>query len=339
MEAFTMPLTQVESSSMRAVLQSGYGSTDVLRVGETVRPKPQPGEVLVRVQAAGLDRGTWHLMTGRPYLMRIMGFGFSAPKNPICGLDLAGTVVEVGEGVTRFRAGDAVFGIGRGSFAEYACAQEDKLVHKPQNLSFEEAAVMAVSGITALQALRDAGQLRAGERVLIVGASGGVGTYAVQLAKAYGATVTAVCSTSKVDRVRALGADEVIDYKQRDFADGSSQYDLIVDIGGNTSVARLRRALTPVGRLVFVGTEHGGDWTAGFERPLYALMLGLFVKQRFASLMSQEHWSSMQVLAKLAEEGKLRPVIDRQCSLADVPAALRDLEAGKVCGKVVVRVA
>jgi NADPH:quinone reductase-like Zn-dependent oxidoreductase len=339
MEASAMPLTQVDSSSMRAVMQSAYGSTNVLRVGETVRPKPQPGEVLVRVHAAGVDRGTWHLMTGRPYLMRLMGFGFSAPKNPVCGLDLAGTVVEVGAAVTRFRAGDAVFGIGRGSFAEYACASEDKLVHKPQNLSFEEAAVLAVSGITALQALRDVGQLQAGERVLIIGASGGVGTYAVQLAKAYGATVTAVCSTSKVERVRALGADQVIDYKQRDFADGSQQYDLIVDIGGNTALTRLRRALTPTGRLAFVGGELGGDWTAGFERQLYASLLGLFVKQRFVNVMSREHWTHMQVLAKLCEEGKLKPAIDRQCTLAEVPAALNDLEAGKVCGKVVVRVA
>ncbi|HKP61857.1 MAG TPA: NAD(P)-dependent alcohol dehydrogenase [Polyangiales bacterium] len=339
MNASAMPLPQVDSTSMRALLQAGYGSTDVLHLGQAVRPQPGPGEVLVRVHAAGLDRGTWHLMTGRPYLMRLMGFGFSAPKNPICGLDLAGTVVDVGEGVTRFRAGDAVFGIGRGAFAEYACAREDKLVRKPERLSFEEAAVLAVSGITALQALRDAGQLRAGERVLVIGASGGVGTYAVQLAKAYGATVTAVCSAAKVERVRSLGADHVIDYTRSDFANGSSQYDLVLDIGGNTPVARLRRALAPSGRLVFVGGENGGDWTFGFERQLYASMLGLFVKQRFASLMSREHWEHMQVVAQWTEEGKLTPLIDRRCSLSDVPAALRDLEAGKVCGKVVVRVA
>jgi NADPH:quinone reductase-like Zn-dependent oxidoreductase len=339
MEAITMPLAQVDASSMQAILQSGYGSTDVLRLGETVRPRPVSGEVLVRVEAAGLDRGTWHLMTGRPYLMRLMGFGFSAPKNPVCGLDLAGTVIEVGEGVTRFRVGDAVFGIGRGTFAQFACASEDKLVHKPQNLSFEEAAVLAVSGITAVQALREAGQLRAGERVLIIGASGGVGSYALQLAKAYGATVTAVCTSSKVERVRALGADHVIDRMQRDFADGSSQYDLILDIGGNTPLARLRRAMTPNGRLVFVGGEHGGDWTAGFGRQLYASLLGLFVQQRFVNLMSREHWEPMQELATLAEQGKLRPLIDRRCALSEVPAALNDLEAGNVCGKVIVRVA
>lgn len=339
MEAMTMPRTQADSSSMRALLQSGYGGPEVFRMGETTRPKPAPGEVLVRVQAAGVDRGTWHLMTGRPYLMRLMGFGFSAPKNPVGGLDLAGTVVELGEGVTRFRVGDAVFGIGRGTFAEYSCASEAKLVHKPQNLSFEQAAVLAVSAITAQQALCDAGQVRAGERVLIIGASGGVGTYAVQLAKAYGATVTAVCSGSKVERVRALGADHVIDYKQQDFADGSQRYDLILDIAGNTAVAKLRRALTTTGRLVFVGGEHGGDWTAGFERQLYGALLGLFVKQRFIALMSQERWEPMQVVAELAEQGKLSPAIDRHCTLAEIPSALTDLEAGKVYGKIVVRVA
>ena len=200
--------------TMQAVLQAGYGSTDVLRVGTTPRPHAREGEVVLRVHAAGLDRGTWHLMTGRPYLMRLMGFGFFGPKNPVLGLDVAGTVVEVGAQVTRFRVGDEVFGIGQGSFAEFTRAREDKLVRKPQSLSFEQAAVMSVSGLTALQALRDAGQLRANRRVLIIGASGGVGTFAVQLARAYGAEVTGVCSSSKVEAVRALGAAHVIDYTQ-----------------------------------------------------------------------------------------------------------------------------
>lgn len=323
---------------MLAILQSAYGTTDVLRVGTTDRPAPTEGEVLVRVQAAGLDRGTWHVMTGRPYLMRVMGFGFARPKNSIAGLDLAGTVVEVGAGVTRFRVGDDVFGIGIGSFAEYARAREDKLVHKPARLSFEQAAVLGVSGGTALQAI-DKGGLAAGEHILVIGASGGVGTFAVQLAKARGARVTGVCRTEKVDVVRSIGADHVIDYTRHDFADGSVTYDLILDIGGNTPLSRLRRAMTQTGRLVFVGNEHGGDWTAGFDRQLLALLLSPFTRQRFYSLMTEEHASHLEPLAALADAGQLVPVIDRRAPLAGVADALRDLEAGRVRGKVVVAVA
>lgn len=251
------------------------------------------------------------------------------------GLDLAGTVLEVGEAVTRFKVGDEVFGIGRGAFAELARAREDKLALKPAALTFEQAAVLAVSGGTALQSLTT-GKLHAGERVLIIGASGGVGTFAVQLAKARGAEVTGVCRTSKVATVRALGADHVIDYTQRDFADGAAQYDLIVDIGGNTPVARLRRALTRTGRLVFVGGEEGGDWSAGFERQLLGALLGVFVQQRFIMLAAREHHSDFEQLARYAEQGQLEPVIDRRCELQEVAAALDDLEAGRICGKVVV---
>jgi NADPH:quinone reductase-like Zn-dependent oxidoreductase len=277
-------------------------------------------------------------MTGRPYLMRIMGFGFSAPKSPVPGLDLAGIVVEVGANVSRFKVGDAVFGYGKGSFAEYSCAREDKLARKPDALSFEQAAVLGVSGSTALQALRDAGHVERGERVLVIGASGGVGTYAVQLAKALGAEVTGVCRSAKVDHVRSLGADQVIDYTQRDFADGSERYDLILDIGGNTPLSHLRRALTPTGRLVFVGGENGGDFTAGFERQLLAFALAPFVRQRFVMLMVREHFSSLDQLAELAQTGQLRPVITRRCPLAQVPEALSDLEAGRVSGKVAVAI-
>lgn len=323
---------------MRALLQSGYGSFEVLRLGERARPSPGLGEVLIEVRAAGLDRGTWHMMTGRPYLMRVMGFGFSAPKNPVPGLDVAGVVVEVGPQVTRFRPGDEVFGIAQGSFAELSVAREDKLAKKPSNLSFEEAAVLGVSGLTAQGAL-DAGALQAGERVLIIGASGGVGSLAVQQAKALGAEVTGVCSTAKVEKVRALGADRVIDYRQQDFADGTIRYDLILDIGGNTPLRRLRRALTQAGRLVFVGGEDGGDWTAGFGRQLGAFALAPFVKQRFIMLMNKEHYSGLERLAALVLEGKLRPLIDRRIGLAAVPDALRALEAGEVSGKVAIRVA
>ncbi len=329
----------LEGGVMRAILQSRYGSTDVLQLGATARPKPGEGEVLVQVHAAGLDRGTWHLMTGRPFLMRLMGFGFLAPNNPVPGLDLAGTVVEVGAKVTRFRVGDSVFGIGFGSFAEYARAREDKLAHKPASLSFEQAAVLGVSGVTALGGLHDAGNVKAGERVLIIGASGGVGTYAVQIAKAAGAEVTAVCSTAKVGVVRSIGADHVIDYTQRDFADGALRYDLVLDIGGNTPLARLRRTLTRTGRLVFVGGEQGGDWSAGFGRQLRAFALAPFVRQRFVMLMSREHFADLERLSALVEAGRLAPVIDRRCPLSSVADAMRDLEMGKVCGKVVVTVA
>ena len=331
----TLAAAAVHTVSMRAALQSGYGTTDVFRVATTARPTPGPGEVLVRVAAAGLDRGTWHLMTGRPYLMRIMGFGFRAPKEPVPGLDLAGTVVEVGPGVTRFRVGDEVFGIGRGSFAELACAREDKLVKKPASVTFDQAAVLAVSGGTAVQAIEAVGVTR-GDRVLVIGASGGVGTYAVQIAKALGAEVTGVASTAKLDTVRAAGADHVIDYTTEDFAEGSTTYDAILDIGGGTSLRRLRRAMTPTGRLVFVGNEHGGDWTAGFGRQIWAKAISPFVRQRFAILAAKEHHTHLEKLAAFVDRGQVAPFIDRRVPLAGLVSALLDLEAGRVRGKVVI---
>ncbi len=294
---------------MQALLQSGYGNTEVFRVDTTPSPSPGPGEVIVKVEAAGIDRGTWHLMTGRPYLMRIMGFGFFAPKESVAGLDLAGTIVELGEGVTRFRVGDDVLGIGRGSFAEFALARADKLVHKPKALSFADAAVLGVSGGTALQAI-DAAKLAAGERVLVVGASGGVGTFAVQIAKALGAHVTGVARTSKLDTVRAVGADRALDYTTTDFT--AEPYDVILDLGGNTPLRRLRRALTPTGRLVFVGGENGGDWTAGFGRPLLGLLLAPFVRQRFIMLAAKEHFSFTQRVVDLVEQKAVTPIIDRR---------------------------
>jgi NADPH:quinone reductase-like Zn-dependent oxidoreductase len=218
---------------MRAIVQDLYGSADRLRLSEMEKPVIAASDVLVQVRAAGVDRGTCHLMRGEPYLMRILGFGVRGPKNRIPGLDVAGTVVEAGTGVTRFQPGDEVFGISRGSFAEYAAAREDKLARKPSGLGFEQAAVIAVSGLAALQGLR-AGHVKAGQKVLIIGASGGVGSYAVQLAKAFGANVTGVASTGKVDLVRSIGADEVIDYTREDFADGRQRYDLILDVGGNS---------------------------------------------------------------------------------------------------------
>ena len=234
-------------AGMRAIVQNRYGTEpeNVLRLEQVATPGIAANEVLVRVRAAGVDRGTWHLMAGEPYVMRLLGFGFRGPKNPVPGLDVAGTVVAAGSTVTRFKPGDEVFGIARGSFAEYAAAREDKLARKPTRLSFGEAAAVAVSGLAAIQGLRDAGRIQAGQKVLIIGASGGVGSYAVQLAKAFGANVTGVCSTAKAGLVRSIGADHVIDYTREDFADGRQQYDLILDIGGNSRLSRLRRGLTP----------------------------------------------------------------------------------------------
>ncbi len=339
----TLPtVTRAESGvgmqPMQAIVQSEYGGADVLRLGEREHPTIGDGDVLVRVHAAGLDRGTWHLMTGKPYLIRMVGFGMRRPKNPVPGLDVAGTVVAVGSAVTRFKVGDEVFGISEGSFAEYARAREDKLARKPANLTFEQAAVVGVSGLTALQSLRDAARTGAGQRVLILGASGGVGTYAVQLAKGVGAEVTGVCSTGKMALVRSLGADHVIDYTQADFADGSKRYDVILDIAGNSPLKRLRRALTPTGTIVFVGGEHGGEIFGGLGRPMRALLLGMFVRQKFAMFMSREHFSDLEQLTALLEAGKVTPVIDRTYALSQAADAMRQLEAGRVRGKIAITV-
>jgi len=322
---------------MRAIVQDAYGTADVLRLTEVDRPDIAAYEVLVKVHAAGMDRGTWHCMTGRPYLMRIMGFGFRRPKNPVAGLDVAGTVVAVGSEVARFQAGDEVFGISRGSFAEYAAAREDKLAHKPAGLRFEQAAVVPISGGTAIQGLR-AGRIEAGQKVLIIGASGGVGTYAVQLAKALGAEVTGVCSTAKLDLVRSIGADHVIDYSREDFADADTRYDLILDIGGNNRLSRLRRALAPKGTLVIVGGEQGGNWTGGFGRQLRAVALSPFVGQRLTMLASKEHHTHIEAVSRFIETDQVTPIVDRTYPLTEVPGAMRHLEAGEVRGKIAITI-
>jgi NADPH:quinone reductase-like Zn-dependent oxidoreductase len=278
------------------------------------------------------------MMTGRPYLLRVMGFGFRRPKNPVPGFDVAGTVAAVGSAVSRFAVGDEVYGMSRGSFAEYAAALEDKLAHKPPNLSFEQAAVVPISAGTALQALYDAGRAERGQKVLVLGASGGVGTYAVQLAKALGAEVTGVSSTAKVDLVRSLGADHVLDYTQDDFADGTRHYDLILDIGGNPPLSRLRRALTPTGTAVIVGGEEGGRWTGGFGRSLRAPLVSLFVRQRLTMLASKERASDLERLAPLIESRQVTPSIDRTYTLDEVPDAMRHLEAGDVRGKIAITI-
>jgi NADPH:quinone reductase-like Zn-dependent oxidoreductase len=236
-----------EQKSMKAIVQDEYGSPDVLELRDIDIPEIADEEVLVHVRAAGVGRDVWHVMAGLPYPIRLAGYGLRAPKNPVIGSDVAGVVETVGNKVSRFRPGDEVFGIGKGSYAEYVCAREDKLAPKPENLTFEQAAVVAIMGSTALQALRDHGRVEPGQDVLIIGASGGVGTYAVQIAKAFGARVTGVCSTEKAEMVRSIGADRVIDYTREDFAEGQQPYDVILDIGGNSSLARLRRALAPGG--------------------------------------------------------------------------------------------
>jgi NADPH:quinone reductase-like Zn-dependent oxidoreductase len=327
-----------EENSLKAIVRDTYGSPEVLELRDIDKPKITDEEVLVHVHAAGVGRDVWHIMTGLPYPIRLAGYGFRAPKNPVIGSDMAGVVEALGKNVTRFQPGDEVFGIGKGSYAEYVCAREDKLAPKPTNLTFEQAAVVAIMGSTALQALRDHGKVRPGQEVLLIGASGGVGTYAVQIAKAFGANVTGVCSTTKVEMVRSIGADHVIDYTQEDFAEGDQRYDLILDIGGNSSLSRLRRALASRGTLVIVGGEGGGRWLGGTDRQLRAMMLSPFVGQKLGTFVNKENHEDMLVLKELIEAGKVTPIIDRTYPLAEVPEAIRYLEEGHARGKVVISV-
>lgn len=326
----------VQQDTMRAVVQDAYGSTEVLRVSRAEVPVIADDEVLIRVHAAGVDRGTWHLMTGRPYLMRVIGFGFRRPKNRVPGLDVAGTVEAIGAKVTRFAVGDQVFGISRGSFAELAAAKESKLALKPAGISYEVAAALPVSSTTAHQALHLAGRLQPGQKLLVNGASGGVGSYAVQLGKAHGAEVTGVASTAKLDLVRSLGADHVVDYTQS--GDLPDRYDLIVDIGGNTPLRRLRRALTPSGTIVFVGGESGGNVTGGLGRAMRAALRSPFVRQRFVMFASKERYDEFEQVAELVVAGSVTPAIERTYPLDGVAEALQHLEDGNARGKLVIRV-
>lgn len=325
---------------MKAIKQDSYGSSDVLEFRDVEDPVVGENEVLVRVKAAGLDAGVWHLMTGRPYFMRLVGFGFLRPKkNPVPGREVAGIVEKVGAEVTRFRPGDEVMGVCDGAFAEYVATPSDWLVSKPANLSFEQAAVVAVSGVSALQALRDKGQLQPMQKVLIIGAGGGVGTFAVQIAKTFGASVTGVCSTNKADLVRSIGADHVIDYTRTDFTREAERYDLIIDSAGRRSLRSLRRVLTPTGTLVIVGGEGGGRWTGGFLRgTLRAPLLSLFVGQRLVGLVSKETHEDLQALRDMLEAGQVTPVIDRTYPLIEAPEAIRAWAAGHARGKSVITV-
>ena len=324
---------------MKAIRQTEYGTDpeEVLRLSDVAEPTISDDEVLVRVHAASVDRGTWHIMTGRPYLIRAVGFGLRAPKAPNPGRSYAGTVVTCGKDVRAFAPGDDVYGTCDGSFAEYVRGSLDKLARKPANLSYDEAAACPISGVTALQAVRDKARVQVGQTVLIVGASGGVGTFAVQIAKAFGAAVTGVCSTAKVELVRGLGADHVIDYRVEDFSDGSSRYDVVLDVGGNSPLSHLRRAMTAHGTLVIVGGETDGRWLGGFDRQLRALALSPFVSQKLGTLASSENATDLMALTELLEAGKVTPVIDETYELHDVAKALKRMTDGRAQGKIIVR--
>jgi NADPH:quinone reductase-like Zn-dependent oxidoreductase len=315
---------------MPAVVQRAWGGVEVLVPGTLAVPKPGAGEVLVRVHAAGIDRGTWHLTTGTPYLVRL-AMGLRAPRQPVPGLDVAGVVVALGEGVTDVVVGDAVCGIGRGAFAGYACVDVKKLAKKPQQATWAEAAVMPVSGLTAFQALRLA-QVSAGQRALVLGASGGVGAWLVQLAKHAGVEVTAVCSGNKADFVRGLGAVHVLD-RARDDVTSGGPYDVVFDIAGNTKVSRLRAALTNTGTIVFIGGEDAGN-ISGMGRQLMGLLTSVWHRpQRCVLLTPHQDGADLTRLAQLVDDGVVRPPLDRTFALADVQAAMRALLDGSVRGK------
>lgn len=325
---------------MKAIVQDAYGPADVLELRDIDPPVAGDDEVLVAVRAAGVDPGVWHLMTGQPYLVRAMGFGLRRPKVAVRGRDLAGVVEAVGVQVTRLRPGDEVYGTCEsGSFAGYATAPQRRLARKPAGISFEQAAVTPVSGVTALQAVRDCGRVRSGQQVMVIGAAGGVGSFAVQIAKALGAAVTGVCSSPKADLVRSLGADEVIDYTRDEIDRDGPRYDVVIDTAGNRRLRLLRRAMTPHGTLVLVGGEHGGGRVlGGFDRQLRAPLASLFVGQRMRGLIAKEGAEDLEEIGRLIDSGAVTPVIDRTYALADAPDAIRYLAEGHAAGKVAVTI-
>jgi NADPH:quinone reductase-like Zn-dependent oxidoreductase len=292
----------------------------------------------VRVHAASVDRGTWHIMAGLPFPIRLAGFGLRRPKYANPGRALAGTVEAIGAEVTAFAPGEEVYGTATSTFAEYAVAQPGKLSRKPRNLTYAQASTVPVSGVTALQAVRDHGHVRAGEKVLIIGASGGVGSFAVQIAKAFGAEVTGVASTAKLDLVRSLGADHVLDHTREDFADGGPRFDVVLDIGGNAGLSRLRRALTPRGRLVIVGGETDGRLLGGSSRQIRATLLSRLTSQTLGTFIASENAADLTALSELIEAGQVAPAVDRTYPLAETAAAIRHLLDGRARGKLVVSV-
>jgi NADPH:quinone reductase-like Zn-dependent oxidoreductase len=327
-----------DGTTMRAVRQEAYGAPeDVLHLGRAPVPTPEDGEVLLKVHAAGVDRGVWHLVTGLPLLVRPV-IGLRAPRNPVPGGDVAGRVEAVGAGVTTCAPGDEVYGIAMGSYAEFARARAGKLAPTPAGLTPVQAAAVPVSGLTALQAVRDRGRVEAGQEVLVIGASGGVGTFAVQVAVAVGAVVDGVCSAAKADLVRSLGARDVFDHRTDDPTDGTRRYDVVLDIGGNTPVARLRRALTPTGTLVIVGGEGGGRIGGGMHRMAWAMLRSPFTRQRLGGFVASEKRDDLLALTDLIETGKVTPAVQEALPLAEAGEALRRLAAGEVRGKLVLTV-
>lgn len=320
---------------MKAVVQRAYGSADVLRIEDVARPEAGDGEVLVRVRAAAVTQGDWHLMAGVPYLVRLLGFGLRRPKHPVPGQYAAGTVEAVGEGVTELRPGDEVFGSCHGAYAELSCARADVFVPKPARLSFEQAAAVPHGGLAALQALRDAGKLEPGQKVLLLGASGAVGAMAVQIAKAMGAHVTGTCRTAKVDMVRSLGADRVLDYTRERFADDTVRYDLILDMIGDVPFADYRRALVSGGRVVMVSGGRG-RWLGGMERVLGAVATSAFSRRKLVPFMAQPKWADLVALTALVEDGKITPLVDQAFPLDEIVGAFRHLESGTAQVAVVV---
>jgi NADPH:quinone reductase-like Zn-dependent oxidoreductase len=329
--------TTGETAAMAAIVQERYGAEPeaVLRMARLARPRIGADEVLVRVRASSVDRGTWHAMSGLPYPIRAVS-GVRRPKVPNPGRNLAGVVAAVGANVTGFAPGDEVYGTGTATFAEYAATRADRLAAKPAGLTFEQAATVPVSGLTALQAVRDNGRVQPGQRVLVSGAAGGVGSFAVQLAHGYGAEVTAVASTAKLDAVRALGADRVIDYTREDFLAGAGGYDVIIDIAGNRRLTDLRRALTPHGRLVITGGETDGRWLGGNDRQLRAQLLSRFVGQHLGTFIAAERADGLRELTTLIESGRLTPLVDHTYPLADTAAAVRHLLTGRAIGKLAI---
>ena len=325
-------------TTMDAVVADHYGSVEVIDHRRVARPTIEADEVLIRVAAAGMDRAVWHLMTGRPYVVRCLGFGLRRPANPVLGLDVSGHVEAVGEAVTRFAVGDEVFGIAQGSFAQYASAKEVKLAHKPSAITFQEAAAVAISGLTALQGLRDTARLREGQSVLVIGASGGVGTWAVQIAAAMGATVTGVCSAAKADLVRSLGADDVMDYRAQDITASGRHFDVILDLAGNRPIKALRRLLTAQGTLVIGGGEGSDRWLGGIHRQLGAMMLSPFVQQRLTAFVAREHFSDMVVLAEMIEAGQIASTVGEVFPVQEVKDAMRHMLAAQARGTTVIRI-
>ncbi len=323
---------------MKAIIHETYGSPDVLELGDVETPVASNGQVLVRVRAASANPLDWHFLRGEPYVMRAQ-FGLRLPKRTNVGNDVAGVVEAVGKDVSRFKPGDEVFGDVNGSFAEYVAAPEELLESKPANLTFEQAAAVPVAALTALQGLRDKGGIRAGWRVLIIGASGGVGTFAVQIAKTFDAHVTGVCSTRNVDMVRSLGADDVVDYTKEDFTKRGEPYDVIFQLAGTASPLACRRALTPKGTLLLSSGESSGRWIGPITRILAALVESPFVGQRLVPFIAKRSADDLRVVKGLIESGKVTPVIDRTYPLRDAAEAIRYVEAGHTQGKVVVTVA